>query len=276
MNNLFDTENYAQTFGEKIKRSLQLGPKYYLFDIPKYYFFRKKIGLNFFDYRALVIPLKEIIRREYHNFEVPDKYDEALKLFEDASITFALPELRLKAVACLWWKTRNIPGDVIEFGAYRGATSLFLALLGRLNSINQKVFMLDTFEGMPESSKFDTNRKGGEYLPQINQVDIINENAKKIGVLDRIFILKGLFKDSINMIKENKNEFAFCHIDANIYSSTYEACDFSIPRMNKGGGIVFDDYNALCDLGARLAIDKYLKGFIKPTPLSSTSAFIII
>ncbi|MCX6164083.1 MAG: hypothetical protein NTU73_04360, partial [Ignavibacteriae bacterium] len=124
---LFDTENYAQTFGEKIKRSIQLGPKYYLFDIPKYFYYRKKAGLPFFDFPALVNPFKEIKRVEYHNFELPNFYDEALKLCGEASISFALPELRLKAVACLWWRVCKIKGDVIEFGAYEGATSLFLA-----------------------------------------------------------------------------------------------------------------------------------------------------
>ena len=68
--------------------------------------------------QALVNPFKEIKRKEYNNFELPDFYNEALKLCEKALITFALPELRLKAVACLWWKVHNINGDVIEFGSY--------------------------------------------------------------------------------------------------------------------------------------------------------------
>ncbi|MCX6164089.1 MAG: hypothetical protein NTU73_04390, partial [Ignavibacteriae bacterium] len=114
-----------------------------------------------------------------------------------------------------------------------------------------------------------------EYIPLTNQVEIIYEQAKKLDILDRAVVLKGLFSDSINILGKVSNKFSFCHIDANIYSSTFEACAYSIPKISKGGGIVFDDYNALCDLGARLAIDKYLKCTMKPIPLSSTSAYLI-
>jgi hypothetical protein len=38
---------------------------------------------------------------------------------------------------------------------------------------------------------------------------------------------------------------------------------------------VFDDYNGLCDLGARLAIDQYLAPFgLRPRPLVGCSAIL--
>lgn len=48
------------------------------------------------------------------------------------------------------------------------------------------------------------NRKGGEYVPPYNQVDIIYEQAEKLEILDRILVLKGLFADSINILNKEK------------------------------------------------------------------------
>jgi hypothetical protein len=71
--------------------------------------------------------------------------------------------------------------------------------------------------------------------------------------------------------------FSFAHVDANIYEGTRDACAFVIPRMNAGGVVVFDDYNGLMDLGARLAIDEYLAGHgMRPQPLAECSAFLRI
>jgi hypothetical protein len=273
---LFDTENYASSFTKKLIRSFQLGPKYYIYDIPKYYYYRAKKQLAVFDFLALYNPFREIIRKEYHNFEKPKYFDEALKECYDAGITFSMPYIRLKSLSSIWEKTSHLEGDVIEFGAYKGATSLFLATLGKLNNIDQKVLLLDTFEGIPSSSKYDLNRKGGEYIPAKEQTEIIFNFAKKLGIEDRIIIKKGLFSKSIEKLINESYRYSFAHIDANIYTGTLEACEYVIPRMIKTGGIVFDDYNGLCDLGARLAIDSYLKNNDKPMPLCSASAYLFI
>jgi hypothetical protein len=273
---VFDTENYASTVTDKLIRSIQLGPKYYFYDIPKYYLYRKRAKLNILDFEALINPFRELKRKEYHNLELPLYYEEALKQCGEAGIKFSMPEIRLKALSSVWWLTRNLCGDAIEFGAYKGATSLFLAKLGKLNSVEQKVLMLDTFEGIPSNSKYDLNRKGGEYIPPNNQIEIINHQASNLGVLDRIIVYKSFFSETIKRISSVNFNFAFVHIDANIYSGTLEACEYTIPRVVNGGGIVFDDYNGLCDLGARLAVDTYLNNKEKPKPLSSASAYLFI
>jgi hypothetical protein len=179
---LFDTEYYAKSLGQKFIRSFQLGPKYYFYDIPKYYYYRSKAKLPVIDLLALHNPFREIIRKEYNNFEKPKYFDEALRECDNAGITFSLPYIRLKSLSSIWEKTSHLEGDIIEFGAYKGATSLFLATLGKLNNIDQKVILLDTFEGIPSSSKYDLNRKGGEYIPAKEQTEIIFNFAKKLKI----------------------------------------------------------------------------------------------
>ena len=74
---------------------------------------------------------------------------------------------------------------------------------------------------------------------------------------------------------EEAGRGTFVHIDANIFQGTLEACTFAMPRLSPNGLAVFDDYNGVCDLGARLAIDAYFaKEHVKPRALVGSSAYV--
>ena len=270
---LFDTRHYATTPCQKLRRSLELVGRYYLLDVPRYWRQRRQLNLPGFDLAVIGNPLREFSPRAYHDFPLAPRYDEVLRQCYDAGVRFALPPVRLAAVVSVWWSTRKTPGDAIECGAYRGATSLLLATLGRLHDVPQRVLMLDTFRGAPEPTRFDGARAAGEFMPQEDQVAIIRQQAERLQVADRIEIGAGFFADTFAAWSERSLMLAFAHIDANLYESTREACRFCLPRMSPGGRIVFDDYNGVCDLGARLAIDESLFGYgLRPAPLAHCSA----
>src|SRR5262249_46303469 len=160
--------------------------------------------------------------------------------FARQGIRLTIPRVRLEALLRAWWDTRAVGGDVIECGAYRGATSLLLALLGRLNDVPQKTLMLDTFRGMPAVSGYDLGRRHGEFEPPGDQVEVIRRQAAALGVADRIEVHPGLFADSFRALAGRELRFAFVHIDANVYQGTLEACAFTVPRVPPGGVVVFD------------------------------------
>ena len=104
---------------------------------------------------------------------------------------------------------------------------------------------------------------------------MIRQQANTLGVDDLVEVHEGLFSECFPALAERELVLAFCHIDANIYQGTLEACEFTLPRMSSGGVMVFDDYNGLCDLGARLAIDVALGASgRRPQPLAECSAFV--
>jgi hypothetical protein len=175
-----------------------------------------------------------------------------------------------------WWQARNVPGDVLECGAYRGATSLLLAVLARLNGIDKVTIMLDTFSGIPHTGPFDPSREVGEFRPAADQVSVIRSQAAALGVADRVEIHPGLFDHTLPRLRSRPEfKLAFLHIDANTYSGTLAACELAIPAVSAGGVVCFDDYNGVCDLGARLAIDYFLRGRgVRPLPLIGSSAFL--
>jgi hypothetical protein len=278
---LFTTEHYATSLGQRLRRGLELGPKYYLYDIPRYVQQRHKLGLPMLDWRALWNPVRSFHTRTYAQFPLPPQYDDALELLRRAGVQLTNPRRRTEALVGLWWQVREAAGDVIECGAYRGATSLLLAVLGRLHGLLQRVLVLDTFAGMPAPSPFDSSRRRGELAAPIGWTAILGEQIAALGVTERVEIHQGLFADSFARLAPRDPAFAFAHIDANIFEGTRDACAFVMPRIAPGGAVVFDDYNGLCDLGARLAIDAYLTELAgapgrerTPLPLAECSAYL--
>jgi len=135
--------------------------------------------------------------------------------------------------------------------------------------------MLDTFTGMPAPGRFDGSRSPGEFTPPQNAVAQAGRWAEILGVADRVEIHPGLFAETFERIGGRDQQFAFAHIDANIYAGTREACEFVFSRLARGGAVVFDDYNGVCDLGARLAIDESIRGrFGRPRSLAASSAYL--
>ena len=273
---IFDTTIYASNLRQRVRRGLELGPAYYLRDLPRYFRQRRKLGLPLRDFGVFRNPVRSFQNGTYHHVPRPPRYDEALDLLKAAGVRFDNQQSRIEALAGLWWESRDVDGDVIECGAYRGGTSLLLAVLGRLNGIAKTVHMLDTFAGMPATSEFDSSREDGEFAPPEHWPTVIREQASTLGVDDLVEVHVGLFAASFPALAARNLVLSFCHIDANIYQGTLEACEFSLPRMSRGGVIVFDDYNGLLDLGARLAIDVALaaSGRQQPQPLAECSAFL--
>jgi hypothetical protein len=274
---LFDDGHYAAGAWRKVKRAAQLGPRYYFWDLPRYWLHRRALRLAGWDAGALFNPLRELLPGSPKSFPLPPAYPHALQRLADAGVRLTLPRARLDALVGVWWTTQGAAGDVIECGSYRGATALALALLGSLHGIRQRTLLLDTFTGSPPACDRDFGRSAGEFVPPADQVALIRQLAAALGVLDRIEIQQGLFTDTFSRLREQVRRFAFVHIDANLYQGTREACTFTLPRCAPGGAIVFDDYNGLCDLGARLAIDQALaERGLRPLPLVWSSAYLRI
>lgn len=145
-------------------------------------------------------------------------------------------------------------GVFFECGVYKGGTALLLAgILDQADFRNKKkLFLFDTFEGMPETDSEKDLHKQGDFS------DTSLEAVKSyVGHPEITFFVKGLIPDSFTGMEDLVISFA--HIDVDIYSSVIECCRFIYPRMEKGGIMIFDDYGFPSCPGAREAVDLYFK-----------------
>jgi len=73
--------------------------------------------------------------------------------------------------------------------------------------------------------------------------------------VDGLAFHQGTFTETLPSVADRT--FAFVHIDADLYASVRECCEFFYPRMTRGGILLFDDYGFVSCPGAREAVDAF-------------------
>ena len=125
----------------------------------------------------------------------------------------------------------TVDGLWAEFGVYKGVSSKYLNKIRKEKFPNLKnnFHGFDSFEGLPEKWQ-GTKSKKGKF------------NTKKIPKIPGVTFYKGWFKDTIpEFLKTHKQNFAFIHIDCDIYSSTVDILKNLKDRIVPGTVILFDE-----------------------------------
>ncbi len=143
----------------------------------------------------------------------------------------------------------NIEGDCIETGVWRGgATILMRAILKAYGDTNRKVWVADSFEGLPppNSSKYPHD-KGYNLCDDANlkvSLETVQNNFKRYGLLDdQVVFLKGFFEHTLSTAPIEK--ISLLRLDGDLYQSTFEALTALYPKVSIGGYTIIDDYGAL-------------------------------
>jgi hypothetical protein len=135
-------------------------------------------------------------------------------------------------------EVHDLPGDAIEFGAFEGGLSFFLGLCIRDLGLAKKVFMLDSFEGLPQpDSVLDRSFQRGTMACDLR---VVSELRSRLGLDEVVEILPGWFEDTARRIPAG-TRFCLAHLDADLHSSTKTALECVVPRLAEGGVIVLDD-----------------------------------
>lgn len=135
-------------------------------------------------------------------------------------------------------QTRELPGDILEIGVWRGGSA---GLMGRaLATFNLKrhIWLADTFTGVVKAGPKDDYYKGGEHAD--TSVETVTALFGSLGIEDYT-ILEGIFPEQTAHLLVG-DAIALCHVDVDVYQSARDAAEWVWPRMPAGGVIVYDDY----------------------------------
>lgn len=150
----------------------------------------------------------------------------------------------------------QIEGDVCEFGCYKGTTSLYLGRLIKLCGADKKLWLYDSFDGLPEKSEADRAGLGEEFKVgelKASKRELLEE-FKRAG-LARPIVKKGWFSDLSQSDVPPKICFAF--FDGDYYESIMDSFALIDNRMASRATIVVDDYGNDHLPGACLAVDEW-------------------
>jgi len=161
-----------------------------------------------------------------------------------------------------------LEGNFWECGVYKGGTALLFSEAIKVNK-QIKLRLFDTFSGMPECHPQKDKHKKGDFI------DTSLESVKAfIGDTKQVHYYEGLIPETFKGLEDEK--IAFVHIDVDIYQSVMDCCKFIMPRMVKGGIVIFDDYGFESCPGAKEAIDEYFKDKSEnPLQLPTNNALVV-
>lgn len=152
----------------------------------------------------------------------------------------------------------NIPGDFIETGVWRGGATIFMrAVLKAHNVTDRKVYVADSFQGLPPSNPKKYPADAGYNFNKYDALKISEKQVKlnfaAYELLDeQVVFLKGWFKDTLPNAPIEK--LAILRLDGDLYESTMDALKNLYHKVSIGGYIIVDDYMIPC---CRKAIEDF-------------------
>ena len=172
-------------------------------------------------------------------------------------------------------KTMSIPGDIAEFGVFRGNSLMTWANLLEIYSIGsrtKRVFGFDNWRGFENFHYKDgkkityiakkmRNYSPKKYLNELKEAIQIYDNDRFIKWKPRIILIEGSIEKTLKkFLKLNPGiRFNLVHFDMDLYKPTKTALKLIFNKVSKGGIIIFDEYSIQDWPGETAAVDEFLK-----------------
>lgn len=151
----------------------------------------------------------------------------------------------------------DIAGDVVEFGCYKGTTSLFLMRLIMEHSANKQLWLYDSFAGLPDKTVEDDTRLGDEFKPgelMTTKAEVLRNFAH--ANLPRPIIKKDWFTNLTD--RDVPAKICFAYFDGDFYASIKDSFQVCQAHFTPGAVIVIDDYVNDHLPGVKRAVDEWL------------------
>jgi hypothetical protein len=163
----------------------------------------------------------------------------------------------------------NIPGDILEAGVWRGGCCILArALLKALGDTSRRVYLADSFMGLPKPDSanypLDSSLDLSIYPELAVSLSEVQNNFAKYDLLDnQVSFLKGWFKDTLQTNEIEK--LAVLRLDGDLYESTIQALDGLYHKLSRGGFVIIDDYGAFEQ--CRMAVHQFRENRQITTPI---------
>lgn len=182
---------------------------------------------------------------------------------QEAPLLLSDAEAYILCIAVL--ATSKVNASIAEVGVYRGGSARLIAELKG----ERKLFLFDTFAGLPELHAFDTSN---EFFKGQFEETSFESVSHLLAPFSHVEIYRGMFPETAGPIENEV--FSFVHLDVDLYQSTHDSLELFYPRLKKGGIIITHDYiNAD---GVRKAFDDFFSD--KPEvllPISESQCLVV-
>jgi O-methyltransferase len=160
----------------------------------------------------------------------------------------------------------GISGDFVECGAWRGGAGFLMAdLLRQAGAAHRKVWLFDSFEGLPPPQLIDgpaanawaraTTSRSYRDNGRVS-LDEVKQSAAALGLTPYLEFVKGWFDQSLPEERIRIGPIAILRIDADWHASIRCCLDNLYDQVVNDGFILLDDYYAYD--GCAIAVHEFL------------------
>lgn len=153
----------------------------------------------------------------------------------------------------------DVPGDVVELGCYRGDTSLLLEReLSASASPQKRLWIYDSFEGLPKKSPYDNSVAGDNF--QQGKLAVTKREVvlrfKKSGL--RVPRIRKGFFENLNPTTDLPEKISFAFLDGDLYQSILTSFSLVWDKLAPSAIVIVHDYNNPELPGVTRAVDEWL------------------
>lgn len=154
---------------------------------------------------------------------------------------------------------RGIPGDLIETGAWRGGSCIFMRAILAIHDVTDRtVWVADSFQGLPRPDAHTYPGDAGDRHWMFTELAVpleeVQTNFRRYGLLDdQVRFLAGWFRDTLPTAPIE--QLAVLRLDGDMYESTIQALEALYHKVAVGGYVIIDDYHAV--RGCKEAVDDF-------------------
>ena len=166
------------------------------------------------------------------------------------------------SITDLFKSTLSIPGDIVEFGCWKGSTTMLLAPLLSISDPSgpKMLHVFDSFEGLTQFHEVDAPAidQLGQYQGSRQHL----ENCAKLAdVHEMLVIHEGRIETTLPMFaKQNQQtRFSFVYCDTDLYKATATILENVWGLLSIGGLMVFDQWNMSEFPGEGIAVNEFLE-----------------
>lgn len=177
---------------------------------------------------------------------------------------FGTPPAEAYYILSALWQTKQVAGDVCEFGVAQGELSALIA--HEILSTSKSLHLFDSFEGLPppgqnDELKDDVFGLGSmhAYAGQMAFPDnLVRERLRSVGFPpERTVFHKGFFADLVGERRGFPKAVCFAYVDFDFHDPILEALEFLHTVTTVGSIIIVDDYDFF-STGAKKAVDSFI------------------
>jgi O-methyltransferase len=161
---------------------------------------------------------------------------------------------------------QHIQGDFVECGVWRGGSGLLMAdLLRQAGARQRKVWLCDSFQGMPPVEAIDGPVAIAEATdpesPLSSQnsrvaLEEVRQTFAELRLADYVEFVPGWFHETLPAWRERIGRIAILRLDCDWYASVRACLENLYDQVVEGGFVVLDDYFAYD--GCAVAVHEFL------------------